>query len=199
MALTSYTTAAAVKARLDITDSTDDTIITSVIDSVSRLIDAHTGRYFGVDAFASTRYYTAQDTDRLYVDDISTTTGLLVYTDEDGDGTFENTWAATDYRVGPYNAAAAEWPYQFLEVTQNGSFSWPRNDNYAVKIIAKFGWAAVPSTIENACILQTERIFKRFDSPLGVTSTTALGVQTLRVPELDGDVRYMLSPYVRLV
>lgn len=198
MALTQYTTSALVKGRLDITDSTDDTVISSVIDSVSRAIDNETGRYFGVDATTSTRYFTAQDTDRLYTDEISTATELEVYTDDDGDGTYETTWSATDYNLGPYNAALKEWPYEFLEVSADGSYTFPRIKK-AVKIVAKFGWAAVPAPIAAAALLQSERIFKRFDTPLGAAASNALGIQQLQFPKLDPDVMQLIAPYRRVL
>ncbi|MDF8020746.1 hypothetical protein P4802_15205, partial [Listeria monocytogenes] len=70
--------------RLNITDTTSDIVLTEVVEAVSRWIDDVTGRRFS--PATETRYFTAEARDVLWLDDISTAAGLLLYTDDDGDG-----------------------------------------------------------------------------------------------------------------
>ena len=114
------------------------------------------------------------------------------------DGTFEITLASTDYNLLPYNAVLDGWPFNGLETSPQGLYAIPTIKR-GVKITAKFGWASVPKTINTACIIQSERLFKRFDAPLGIAGTNALGQAVLVKPELDEDVKALLTPYRRTV
>jgi hypothetical protein len=58
------------------------------------------------------------------------------------------------------------------------------------------GWAAVPSAVKQATIIQAARIFKRLDSPLGVAGFEDLGI--MRVGRgLDTDVAQLVAAYVK--
>jgi len=193
----SYASIGEIKAsdRLNITDTTSDNILTDVIEAVSRWIDDRTGRRF--DSVTETRYFTSENSRILNCDDIATATGLLLYTDDGGDGTFENTWASTDYNLRPYNRRDG-WPYESIEVTYNGLYAFPRIRR-GVKITATFGWPSVPPQIKQACLLQSERMFKRFATPLGSSGMSALGEVRLQIPAADGDVMALLEPFTRLM
>jgi hypothetical protein len=64
-----------------------------------------------------------------------------------------------------------------------------------VKLTAVFGWSAVPSAITEACLLWSERFFKRYKTPLGVSAMTALGEMSVKVPPPDPDVMMLLNNY----
>ena len=87
----SYCTIGDLKAadHLNITDTTSDNILTDVAEAVSRWIDMQCGREFY--PTTETRYFTAWYNDLCFIDDISTTTGLTIYTDASGDGVYEDT------------------------------------------------------------------------------------------------------------
>jgi hypothetical protein len=56
----------------------------------------------------------------------------------------------------------------------------------------------VPDPIEQACVIQALRIFKRNDSPMGVLGFDGMGV-TVRVGRaLDPDVQMMIDPYRKM-
>ena len=59
-----------------------------------------------------------------------------------------------------------------------------------------FGWSAVPDAVEQACILQAARYFKRADSPMGVAGFDAMGV--VRLSRIDPDIATLLEPYCRI-
>lgn len=178
------------------TNTDHDTILESVIEGVSRAIDNYCGRRFY--STSETRYYTPENSLHIDVDDISSTSGLVVYTDDGQDGTYENTWAATDFDLMPYNAALDGLPYTSIEVTPLGNYRFPIARK-SVKITAAFGFAAVPKPINRACVLQSVRLFKRYITPLGVSASSAVGEIKLMIPALDPDVTMLLRPYERLI
>jgi hypothetical protein len=66
-----------------------------------------------------------------------------------------------------------------------------------VKLTAVYGWPSVPIAIKQACVIQSSRIYKRLDSPLGVAGFGDLGA--IRVTrDLDPDVAQLVAPYRRM-
>lgn len=185
-----YATLNELKARLGISDTDADTILENVIEAVSRWIDSFTARRFY--AVSETRYYTAEWPDLLLLgDDLLSVTTLK--TDDDGDRVYETTWASTDYDLEPYNATLDGKPYTQIRITPNGRYTFP-GTRRGVEIAGSFGYAATtPDVVNEACLLQSERIYKRKDAPFGVTGAPEVGISTV-IPRLDPDVRTMLEP-----
>jgi hypothetical protein len=189
-----YATLAELRARLGITDgsdTTDDAVIEAVIEAVSREIDKYCGRRFYVTDSDETRYFTAEFSDVLFAGDIVSISSLQ--SDEDGDRTYEETWATTDYDLLPFNAALDNEPYTRLGITPDGDYAFPTIPK-AVKIVGKWGWPAVPDAINEACLLQSIRIFKRKDAPFGVVGSADLG-QLQVISRIDPDVKMLLDQY----
>jgi hypothetical protein len=192
-----YATLAEARAQIGITvtaDTTDDTVIEARVEAISRTIDALTGRRFYRNGTDEVRYYT---TDSPYVlecpDDIGSITALE--TDGDGDRTYENSWAATDYDLMPYNATLDGKPFTWLEVTPDGDYTCP-TIRRGVKITGKFGYAAsTPPAIKAACLLAVQKLFKRKDAPFGVEAGGDLGIMTLM--KTDPDLQALLTPFIR--
>ena len=200
-----YCTLADVKHpnRLNIndSDSSTDAMLEGIIEAVSRRIDDECHRRFYSDSSATNRYYTAAESNYLFVDDIaSPSSDVTIYTDTNGDGTFDDTWTASDFVLEPYNAETDGVPYQKIEISLSGSYLFPKRVPKGVKINSKFGWpTAPPKPIVQACSLQTERLYKRFATPLGSESMSALGRMTLSIPKLDPDVELLISRYIKPV
>jgi len=197
-----YCTLAEVRQRLSLTavDTAGDTMLKTIITSVSRWIDDYTWRRFY--AATETRYYTPDESGEIFIDDILSVSSLK--TDDNADRTYETTWQTTDYDLLPVNAALNGVPYTMISITPNGSYGFPSGVKKGVQLVGSFGYCTTTSSgkatiIKEACLLQSERIYKRKDSPMGVAGVTALGVQTLKVPGLDPDVQMMLDPFRRLV
>lgn len=190
-----YTTLIKLKSQsgLDLESVDQDYILEEVIEAVSRAIDNYCGRRFYLTS--ENQYYTPQDGQTLYVNDIGSTSSVSVYTDEDGDGTFEITWADTDFNLAPYNALLNNEAYTMIETATGGSYTFPTSKR-STKIFAFFGFTA-PKPIAAACLLWSERLFKRYAAPLGTASMSALGEIRLTVNGFDPDVKAMLEPYVR--
>lgn len=197
---TLYTTGSAVKAAARITDSVDDSLINAAVESASRLIDGYCGRSFFAGGSA-TRLFVAYDPYVVQVDDLAGTANLVIQTDSAADGTFDTTWGLNDYQLEPLNQIAdgiTNWPYTRIRAI--GDYVWPYVGGEAlVRISASnWGWSAVPDPIEQACVIQALRIFKRLDSPLGVLGFDGAGV-TVRVGRgLDPDVMQMIDPYRKM-
>jgi len=192
-----YASVAVVKARLGISDTTDDTKLETMLQAVSRAIDDLCGRRFYADAADATRYYTPEFNDALFAGDMISLTTLQ--TDEDGDRTYERTWLATDYDLTPDNAALDGKPYTAIRVTPDGSYVFPVGVRKSVKLVGKWGWPSVPQPVAEACILLTERVFKRRDAIFGVVGSPDLGQlrAVLRLNE-DPEVGFLLQPFVAL-
>jgi hypothetical protein len=186
-----YATLTDVKNALRITDAMDDALLETAIESASRLIDGFTARSF-YNAGTAVRNYAATDAINLIIDDAITVT-KVESTDEIGDTYTE--WTATDYQLEPVNSRADGLYYPFTGIRAINTYTWPVVDYQAlVKITGTWGWASVPTAVKQACIIQSSRIFKRLDSPLGVAGFGDLGA--IRVGRyLDPDVEQLLMPY----
>lgn len=182
-------------------DSVSDDLLETVIEAVSRKIDDRCNRRFWADSDDVIRYYTATNSNFVFTKDIaSPSSDVTVEIDTNGDGTYDNTFASTDFVLEPYDAETDGVPYQKITVSSNGQYLFPKLVIKGVKVTAKWGWpTAVPPPIVQAVLLQSERLFKRFSTPLGSESMTALGKMTLTIPALDPDVELLISRYIRPV
>ncbi len=106
-----------IKAALVITDTTDDTLLMRALEAASRWIDGETFRYFYT--VSETRYFTAKHGGYLIVDDLLSISTFK--TDDDGDRTYENTWAVTDYDLEPYQG----YPKTRISTTPEGDYTFP--------------------------------------------------------------------------
>ena len=203
MAITNgYTTVATFQSYTGMTTITaDETVnIEKAIESASRSIDRMTNRRFWADANATARQYRATDFYRLFVDDISSTTGLIVKTDTGGDGTFETTLTFnTDYILDPVNAPQLERPFTVVTMVGTTLFPSPVNLRPGVQVTAKFGWynGTPPDDIEEACLILSTDLVKRASSVGGVLGLSELGA--IRMSPLGRDVQAMVRPYRREV
>ena len=194
MAITNgYATLAQVKAAMRITDSVDDDLLETAIESASRQIDGHCERRFYTTA--TTRIYTPNDSFVCEIDDLVSITSLK--TSSDVDGSFDTTWANDDYQLEPLNGIAGGMDVSYTQIRATGDYLFPLSGGEAtVQVVGTFGWASVPSDIEQACIILSQRQYKRYDSPLGVAGIGDIGI--IRVSRIDPDVASILAPYRRL-
>jgi hypothetical protein len=200
MAFTPYTTVTDFKAWVKLNDTIDDAVLSFVIDSVSEWIDQYTDRHFwrdGVTGSEVARTFEATCRYELDINDLVSVTAFK--TDEAGDGTFETTWAASDYQLLPFNRPTGG-PYTKVEVI--GGNLLPirygrqgRRDR--VQITGIWGWDTVPRPVRQACLEQTNRELKRNVTPEGVAGFGEFGAIRLS-GRLDPDVERNLNSYRRL-
>lgn len=180
-------------------DTYVDDLIESVVEGVSRLIDDECHRFF-FETSSTSFYYTAEQPTKIFTNDISSpSSDITVEIDLNGDGIIDTTLDSTNFFLSPYNASTLGVPYTCIEITPTGQYSFGPRIRKGVKVTAKFGWPAVPKEIKTATILQVAREFKRYATPLGSESMTALGKQTLTIPSLDPDVQRLISRYKKVV
>lgn len=197
-----YATLADVKAAARITDTIDDGLLEIAIESSSRDIDAYTERvFFSTGATAVARVYIPQDIYLVETDDIISVTTLK--SDSTGNGTFDVTWASTDYQLEPLNGLAGGISTPATRIRAIGEYLWPvyepRNVNSnqaSVQVTGVFGFASIPSAIKQATILASLRAYKRYESPTGVLGFSDMGV--VRVGRLDPDVERLVAPYRKI-
>jgi hypothetical protein len=186
-----YATLTQVKAALRITDSVDDTLLEMAIESASRLIDGYTYRYF-YNAGTAVRNFAAEDSYLVNIDDLVSISELKT-TDEIGSE--YTTWNATDYQLQPVNGKqdGLNIPYTSILAVDDKLFN-TLGSQALVRITGVWGWSSVPIAVTQATIIQSSRIYKRLDSPLGVAGFGDLGA--IRVGRsLDPDVEQLVMPY----
>jgi hypothetical protein len=198
-----YATRNQVKAALRIgtADTLDDDLIDNCVGAASRLIDGYCNRRFWQSGTAEARVFQAEDSFYCSIDDIAGT-ALTLRSSTQADGTFDLTWSRSDYQLEPLNGNLDGLTWSYDKIRAVGDYLFPTvNANYGeqalVQVTAIFGWPSVPEPITQATIIQASRIFKRYDSPLGVAGFGDLGA--IRVSRfLDPDMAQLVEPYRRM-
>lgn len=182
------------KTALGISGSADDTFLNLAIDAAEKSINDLCGRKFTADSSATARTYRAQPY-LAVTDDISTLTGLVVKTDTAADGTFDTTWASTDYQVEPLNNLTKGRSVNNLRAI--GSYTYPvyGDGQVSVEVTAKWGWPSVPDPVKQATLLTSSRLYGRKASPMGVIGVGDFG--PVRISRTDPDIAALLMDYKR--
>ncbi|MHB8409838.1 MAG: phage head-tail connector protein [Acidiferrobacterales bacterium] len=216
--MTDYTTLATVKTRLGITDTNDDTTLSTLITAASNAVDRWCKRAFGgfvgsvearvfdVHATMAGPLRVARSTGDfggggfivgiptgftsiVEIDPLLSVTAVA--TDTSGNGVYDTTWLTTDYNLMPPNAALDGLPYRQIRSSEQGAQQFPVGQR-RLQITGTWGEAtATPPVIQEATILTVVRWFKRKDAPFGITGDLALGV--VKLSPMDPDVKRMLE------
>lgn len=193
-----YTTVEDLRTRMGDAGSTADTTeLENAINSASRAIDDYTGRRFWLDSAVTTRVYRPVDPDMVWVQDIGSTSGLVIETDDDDDGTFETTWDSDDYELQPDNAdALGASGYAWWRILAVDDRLFPvLTRRRSLRVTAKHGWSAVPSGVRDACLLLSYTLYKRRESANGYAGMTDFG--PARVLRFDPHYGQLLGPYFK--
>ena len=199
-----YATLTEIKAYMSISDNTDNDLLENLVESASRSIDRIANRRFYLDATASARLYRAYSDIFVYIDDLGSTTDLVVKTDSNGNGTYAKTLTLnTDYILDPLTAPSLSRPYTQLTMVSNTE-TWPifpgltqNGLRPGVQVTAKWGWPSVPNDINMACLILTADLYKRKDAPGGILGLGDLGV--VRMSPIGRDVTAMVRAYKKEV
>jgi hypothetical protein len=198
MAVTdAYATAAQYRAVTGKTDTGQDADILVDLKAISRYLDGKLGRFFTKDASALARVYTASEsTSALWVDDMSAAP-TSVKMDDDGDGVFETTLAATDYELLPLNAFKGPEPRPYTRI---GLTSWGTRSAFVkdarVEVTAAFGWPSVPLAIQQATIHLTAIL--RLESPRATRRISELGEAIDASQDAQSIIRQLTDRYRRV-
>jgi hypothetical protein len=201
MAITNgYCTLAEIKAFVNIVDSNDDNELEDAVNSASRQIDAYCGRKFYADGSTSAKVYRTRNPYMVVVDDISTSTGLVLKYDDSDDGTYETTVASTDFILLPLNGEAFGIDglgFTSIELLTDGPHEFPTthtNNRPRVQVTANWGFAAVPEPVRQACLMLSSENFAMRNTPLGIAGVGEFGVLAVRQ---NRQITRMLDPYRR--
>ncbi|KIF69240.1 hypothetical protein HY68_12625 [Streptomyces sp. AcH 505] len=185
-----YGTVAALKDRsnIDPSDDSRDEQLAKALAAASRGIERACGRRFWLDEEPVARTFNLRgrvvreaDGDLLLVGDIGSLEGLTVQT---GSG------PVTGYETSPDNALLDGAPITgLLRVSGTWGTAATR-----VQVTARFGWPAVPDDVAEAALIQAARLYKRKDSPEGVTGSAEWGV--VRLSRRDPDVWALIEPFI---
>ena len=185
-----YTTLADLKAYLDISVTTDDTLLTAIIPRAQAIIDAHTGRTF--EASTTTKYFHLEDIEgqELWLGSYDL---LTVTTLTNGNGTIID---AANYRLEPRNFTP-----KFL-IKLDSAYSWEFTDGDSeISVAGTWGYTtAAPSDIVQACIRLAAFIYRQkgSNSDLDRPLVTGDGV-TIMPSALPQDVMKMIDHYRRRI
>lgn len=191
----SYATLAEFKSSLGITDSTDDTPLQSCLDAADQLINNYVDTKVGFGISTSqTRYYTATRYDFVLTDPIVTVTALA--TDINGDGTYSQTWSATDYVLAPRNASLNTRPYTEIDTSpfSTGVLNFPTS-YLGVKVTGTFGWPSVPAAVKQAALIQSGAIWASRTAPFGAVGGESIGGVLRMSAALHPEARALLDAY----
>jgi len=188
-----YATLSDLKSEMGITDTEDDASLGRCITDASRLVDLMT--HVVTDAYAKTtdtRYYDVDpvamrlEVDRkpeLWIDPLQSITTLKA--DSDGDRTFDETWASTDYLLYPRGGPPY---YQIVADGLNGDYAGFPSGRKRVEITGLWGNVdrATESVVRRGTLLLARRLWYRRNSPEGVIGDAERGFVTLQ--SMDPDV-----------
>ena len=201
MAITNgYCALSELKSFVNISDSTDDSELEDAVNSASRQIDAYCGRKFFADGSTSAKVYRTSNPYQVTVDDISTSTGLVLKYDDNDDGTYETTVASTDFILLPLNGEAfgiSGLGFTSIELLTDGSHEFPTvrsNNRPRIQVTANWGFAAVPEPVRQACLMLSSENFAMRNTPLGIAGVGEFGVLAVRQ---NRQITRMLDPYRR--
>jgi hypothetical protein len=185
-----------VKDALRIPDDVDDLVLAGVVESASRAIDQYCDRYFGqtgTQAAPVNRLYRARS-QQVMIDDLVTLTDVGV--EYSGFAETFSSLGANSVLKQPVNANTENPLRPFTSLLAKPGTVLPPPPGW-VRVTGVWGWPTVPPQIRDACVLQTVRLFKSRDVPLGVMGGADM-MGAIRLPGgLHPDARQLCEPFRR--
>lgn len=185
-----YCTLDEVKEELHITSDDMDFRILSMIMQAQTFIDNYCKRTFAVGTAGTVKYYDGAESP-LWIDDCTAITAIAL--DEEADGTWSSSMAATDWLLKPYNTN----PKTYIVLSPNSDYgSFCSGVTKGVKITGTWGYdTSIPEDVRRAAIIQCCHWFQR--GKTGYATYAGNADVGLLVPEkgLDTDVKQILEPY----
>jgi hypothetical protein len=197
MTTTDYVSLDEFRAYIKDTSTLDPAPMQNAILTASRAVELFCDRNEFYQA-TDVRYFWPQSFNECSIDDIATTTGLLVDVDAQGNGTYNQPWTLnTDYFLEPVNLKPG-WPYEKISATFAQKFMPMRRVfqymRPTVRVTGTFGWPAVPDAIRQAVFVAAAQLYKLGDAPFGVAGFGEFGVVRVRENPV---VMQLLAPYAK--
>jgi hypothetical protein len=173
-------------------------LMEKAVNAASRAVDDYCGRRFWQDPAPVARKYRPRRRDKVTVDDISTTTGLIVETTSSVSWAAPTTWTLdTDFELEPDNADAEGPAYAWWRLLAVGSKHFQHARFRSLRVTARWGWSQVPDPISEATLLKAVSLFERRNAPFGVAGFGEFGV--VKITRKDSDVVDLLSGYTKVL
>lgn len=179
------------------TDTSDDAVMTAIIEAVSRRIDDLTRRRFWFNATDETRYFTPEDGGEVDIGDMAAAP-TSVSVDYEGSRSY-TALLGTDYELWPANAALDGIPYNKIQIMPLSSAYFPTYRRGA-RVVGKFGWPAVPADIKEICEEITLNVYqsRSGQSSAGNVTVTAAGV-VIRPNDIPASAMKVIEYYNKLL
>jgi hypothetical protein len=156
----------AVKSRVGIeaTDTRDDFELHFACFAASRMAEHYCQRLFR--RTATTWTFVPDDPYCLRLPEFSDIVSVTTLkTDASGGGTFDTTWAATDYQLLPHNPTAAPEARPYTKIKAVGTRTFPlptsrlaRDDR--AQIAGIFGWPKIPYSVRQSGLITAAEVFR---------------------------------------
>lgn len=169
------------------------------INAASRQIDLWAGRFFYREASPSARLLDVTDRTKVYTGDFDSTTGVIVATDDIGDGNYETIWDTSEWQAQSDSLPSMPfvringWPWTTITTTTRTREFPVAGRRPNVKVTATWGWGSVPGAIEQACEALAILYYQSKDSSAGgivdIDSIDRLSTDPLAV------ARALVRPY----
>lgn len=193
-----YITLEDAKSHIGIDSTAEDTEVQRALDAAVNWVDVEvTHRTFTVadpsTDTATSRIYKPDRSrlaveERLWVDDLVDIDTLEKQTTAGGAWETVN---SGDYELRPLNANADGWPYTHIAFTTAQSA-------HRVRVTGWFGWPATPNAVKEATLLQTSFLYRRRETPFGISQTPDLEGGGMRLRSKgDPNAESLLAPYIR--
>lgn len=194
-----YASLAEFKEMNNVRDEQDNVSITLALNAATADVDLWCGvGGFEQDSTATVRRFSASGACvNLGRSVFATTTGLIITTDDNDDGTAETTWTAADYELLPLDGVGPNgrtgWPY--TEIRAVASKAWPTGGvyNHRVYVTAKWGWATTPAPVKYATLLLAADHWWSRNAPNGQSGFG--DVDPGRLLRQNFKVQELLAPY----
>jgi len=201
-----YLALADVKAELGITSTSDDAVLTDIIDDVTREIETRTHRYFtlerttghGPPSTTHAHYFTPW----LQLDggDLIDSYTLALNTDmfelvsiTNGDGTAIN---LSNVVTLPMNLPP---PWNYIRIKRDTNVMWSGSAEGSIVVTAKWGYSdTVPDDIRRAAMIMTRTYYQQREGSagLGAPLISADGV-VIQAGQTMSDAMRILKAYIR--
>ncbi len=186
----SYASLTELKGILGITSTTDDTVMRKILESASRSIETYCNRRFY--STSETKYFDGAVT--LWIPDLLSINASGLKTDEDGDGTYENTYATTDYILygGGLEDTLNLYPKTRIEINLNGDYG---SFGYGVKNSVQIAgvWGYGDGTSATPYVADTTTAEALDASETGVDVTSAANLSAGMTILADSEQMYITS------
>lgn len=164
-----YVSLSEFKSYLNLSDTFDDAELDFALATATSDIDEYCNRQFNDSGSATAREFLVTNRRRVIIDDFSTLTGLVVQTGSKSQGYTTTLTIDSDFIVSPEGGRIGEVPYSvWWRLIALDMLSFDPDIEPTLQVTARWGWAAVPDPVKQACLLWASRIFRRKDSPEGI-------------------------------